>query len=111
VLRTIGDVRAYMLALPKARALRGHWQHASRPFLEEASVAAGTMLGVQPQDSEGARSRVARIAFPLLRTSRSGTSVADGEQINLSQASPDERNGYQSKRYKCLMLVGLRLKR
>ena len=42
VLRTIGDVRTYMLALPKTRALRGHWQHASRLFLEEASVAAVT---------------------------------------------------------------------
>ena len=42
VLRTIGDVRAYMLALPKNRELRAHWQHASRLFLEEASVAAVT---------------------------------------------------------------------
>jgi hypothetical protein len=42
VLRTIGDVRAYMLALPKNRQLRAHWQHASRLFLEEANVAAVT---------------------------------------------------------------------
>jgi hypothetical protein len=42
VLRTIGDVRAYMLALPKNRELRAHWQHASRLFMEEASVAAVT---------------------------------------------------------------------
>jgi hypothetical protein len=35
VLRTIGDARAYMQALPKTRALRAHWQHASRLLLEE----------------------------------------------------------------------------
>ena len=39
VLRTIGDVRAYMLALPKTRDLRTHWQQASRLFLDEAGVA------------------------------------------------------------------------
>jgi hypothetical protein len=39
VLRTIGDVRAYMLALPKTRELRPHWQQASRLFLDEAGVA------------------------------------------------------------------------
>jgi hypothetical protein len=40
VLRTIGDVRAYLLALPKNRELRAHWQHACRLFLQEANVAA-----------------------------------------------------------------------
>ena len=34
VLRTIGAARAYMQALPKTRALRAHWQHASRLLLE-----------------------------------------------------------------------------
>jgi hypothetical protein len=42
VLRTIGDVRTYMLALPKTRKLRVHWQQASRLFLDEAGVAAVT---------------------------------------------------------------------
>ena len=39
VLRTIGDARAYMQALPKTRALRTHWQHASRLLLEEVRPA------------------------------------------------------------------------
>jgi hypothetical protein len=42
VLRTIGDVRAYMRALPKTRALRAHWQYASRLFLDEVRPAALT---------------------------------------------------------------------
>jgi hypothetical protein len=42
VLRTIGDVRAYMQALPKTRELRAHWQQASRLFLDEAGAAAVT---------------------------------------------------------------------
>jgi hypothetical protein len=40
VLRTIGDVRAYMLALPKTRWLRGHWQGARQLILAEAGAAA-----------------------------------------------------------------------
>jgi hypothetical protein len=40
VLRTIGDARAYMLALPKKREQRAHWQHACRLLLQETGVAA-----------------------------------------------------------------------
>jgi hypothetical protein len=40
VLRTIGDARAYMVALPKTRWLRRHWQLASQLILEEAGAAA-----------------------------------------------------------------------
>ena len=39
VLRTIGDASAYMQALSKTRALRAHWQHARRLFLEEVHTA------------------------------------------------------------------------
>jgi hypothetical protein len=39
VLRTIGDARAYIQALPKTRALRAHRQHASRLLLEEVRPA------------------------------------------------------------------------
>jgi hypothetical protein len=42
VLRTIGDARAYTLALSKARKLRPHWQHASRLLVEETGAAALT---------------------------------------------------------------------
>jgi hypothetical protein len=42
VLRTIGDAHAYMMALPKKRALRAHWQHAGRLLLQEAGVSALT---------------------------------------------------------------------
>jgi hypothetical protein len=42
VLRTIGNARAYMLALPKKREQRSHWQHACRLLLQEAGVAALT---------------------------------------------------------------------
>src|SRR5258708_36852557 len=42
VLRTIGNARAYMLALPKKREQRSHWQHACRLLLQEADVAALT---------------------------------------------------------------------
>jgi hypothetical protein len=42
VLRTIGDARAYMQGLSKTRALRVHWQHASRLLLDEARPAALT---------------------------------------------------------------------
>ena len=40
VLRTIGDARAYMVALPKTRWLRNHWQRAGQLILEEAGAAA-----------------------------------------------------------------------
>jgi hypothetical protein len=46
VLRTIDDARAYMQALPKTRALRAHWQHASRLLLEEVRP---TVLTAQVQ--------------------------------------------------------------
>jgi hypothetical protein len=42
VLRTIGDARAYMVALPKNRELRAHWQRACRVLLQQASAAALT---------------------------------------------------------------------
>jgi hypothetical protein len=42
VLRTIADAHAYMMALPKKRALRAHWQHAGRLILQQASAAALT---------------------------------------------------------------------
>ena len=42
VLRTLGDAHAYIMALPKKRALRAHWQHAGRLLLQQASVAALT---------------------------------------------------------------------
>ena len=40
VLRTIGDARAYMVALPKTRWVRSHWQRACQLILEEAGAAA-----------------------------------------------------------------------
>jgi len=42
VLRTVGDAHAYIMALPKRRALRAHWQHAGRLMLQQASAAALT---------------------------------------------------------------------
>ncbi len=42
LLRTVGDVRAYMRSLSKKRELRVHWQHAGRLLLQEASPAALT---------------------------------------------------------------------
>jgi len=42
VLRTLGDAHAYIMALPKKRALRAHWQHAGRLLLQQASAAALT---------------------------------------------------------------------
>jgi hypothetical protein len=42
VLRTVGDAHAYIMALPKKRALHAHWQHASRLMLQQASAAALT---------------------------------------------------------------------
>jgi hypothetical protein len=39
VLRTIGDARAYMLALPKNREQRAHWQRACRLLLQQAGAA------------------------------------------------------------------------
>jgi hypothetical protein len=38
VLHTVGQARAYMLALPEARALRAHWQHARAILLAETNV-------------------------------------------------------------------------
>jgi hypothetical protein len=42
VLRTIGDARAYMMALPKKREQRAHWQHAYQLLLQVAGAAAFT---------------------------------------------------------------------
>jgi len=42
VLRTVGDAHVYIMALPKKRALRAHWQHAGRLMLQQASAAALT---------------------------------------------------------------------
>jgi hypothetical protein len=42
VLRTIGNVYAYMLTLSKKRRMRPHWKHASRLLLEQAGAAAVT---------------------------------------------------------------------
>jgi hypothetical protein len=42
VLRTIGDAHSYIMALPKKRALRAHWQRACRLLLQQASAAALT---------------------------------------------------------------------
>jgi hypothetical protein len=42
VVRTVGDAHAYIMALPKKRALRAHWQHAGRLMLQQASAAALT---------------------------------------------------------------------
>jgi hypothetical protein len=39
VLRTIGDAHAYIMALPKKRGLRAHWQQARRLLLQQASGA------------------------------------------------------------------------
>jgi hypothetical protein len=39
VLRNIGDARAYMQALPKTRAMRTHWRHASRLLVDEVRPA------------------------------------------------------------------------
>ena len=38
--RTVLDVRTYILALPKNRALRTQWQRAARLLLEHADVGA-----------------------------------------------------------------------
>ena len=45
VLRTIGDARAYMLALSKEREWRDHWKDAYRLLVEGASAAALTARG------------------------------------------------------------------
>ena len=42
VLRTIGDARAYMLALSKEREWRDHWKRAYRLLVQGASAAALT---------------------------------------------------------------------
>jgi hypothetical protein len=42
VLRTVGDARAYILTLPKARKSRAHWKCASLLLLEEVGAAALT---------------------------------------------------------------------
>jgi hypothetical protein len=42
VLRTIGDVRAYMLALSKEREWLDHWKHAYRLLVHGAGAAAMT---------------------------------------------------------------------
>ena len=42
VLRTVGDARAYILALPKTRMARAHWKRASLLLQEEVGAAALT---------------------------------------------------------------------
>ena len=42
MLRTIGDARSYVLALPKNRERRPHWERARVLLQEEAGVAAVT---------------------------------------------------------------------
>jgi hypothetical protein len=42
VLRTVGDAHAYIMALPKKRALRAHWQHAGRLMQQQTNAAALT---------------------------------------------------------------------
>jgi hypothetical protein len=42
VLRTVGDARAYILALPKTRKSRAHWKRASLLLLEEVGAPALT---------------------------------------------------------------------
>ena len=42
VLRTVGDAHAYIMELPRKRALRAHWQRAGRLMLQQASAAALT---------------------------------------------------------------------
>ena len=39
VLRTVGDAHAYIMELPRKRALRAHWQHACRLLLQQARAA------------------------------------------------------------------------
>jgi hypothetical protein len=39
-LRTVAEVRAYMVALPKDRELSARWQHAAELLLAEADVGA-----------------------------------------------------------------------
>ena len=42
VLRTIGDARAYVQALPKTRKSRAHWKRASLLLVEQVGAAALT---------------------------------------------------------------------
>jgi hypothetical protein len=42
MLRTINDVRAYILALPKKRQRRGHWGRARQLLMKKAGAAAVT---------------------------------------------------------------------
>jgi hypothetical protein len=67
VLRTIGDARAYMQALPKTRALRAHWQHASRLLLEEVRP---TVLTAQVQVALFMDGKLDDGAFRHLRSAR-----------------------------------------
>jgi hypothetical protein len=39
VLRTVAEARSYIIALPKPRAQRQHWQHVARLIIEQADVA------------------------------------------------------------------------
>jgi len=48
------DTTTYMLALPKRRAVRGHWQHACRLILDGADVEAITRQ-VELSVAKGAR--------------------------------------------------------
>jgi hypothetical protein len=72
-LRTIREVRDYMLALPEGRALREQWQVASKMIIEHASVPAlsrqvelslfyEAKLEVRAMDAISARSSAAACA-------------------------------------------------
>ena len=66
VLHTIRDASAYMQALSKTRALRAHWQHASRLLLDEARPA---VLTAQVQIAvHGREARRWRVQAPEQRS-------------------------------------------
>jgi hypothetical protein len=69
VLRTIGDVRAYMLALSKERECRDHWKHAYRLLVGGAGAAALTQqvnlaLSGDGQLDVEALERITRLRHP-----------------------------------------------
>jgi hypothetical protein len=86
LLRTVGDVRTYLLTLPKARKLRVHWQHTSRLLLQEAGASALTRqvhlslvmdgkLDAAPNDTNSSR-RWRRTAGAF-EVERSGSTYAE----------------------------------
>ena len=77
VLRTLGDAHAYIMALPKKRALRAHWQHAGRLLLQQASAAALT--------------RQVQVALfrPLNKSSQKYSRAAIARQVMATLAIPE----------------------